>query len=117
MSSCGKSKAVRLKVGLVNWILVGESIPKKPPGASSNPNPLVGELNAEAVIGVNFSNGVEVTFLLKFEFEISARMFADRERSRRGLFADLFSGEPLPGTQSRFVSAKISNSVLNSWRL
>jgi len=92
-------------------------MPKKPPGDSMNPSPFKGELNAEPlklVLGVNFSSGVDVMFLLKLVLEMSARMFADRERSRRGLLADFFSGDPLPGMERKFVSLKISKSVLKS---
>lgn len=64
---------------------------------------------------MNFSIGVEVMFLLNlgvFVFEISARILADLERSRRGRFADRFSGEPFPGTERRPVvkSVKMSKS-------
>jgi hypothetical protein len=95
-------------------------MPKKAPGDSMNPSPFKGELKAEPlklVLGVNLSSGVEVMFLLKFVLEMSARTFADRERSRRGLFVDLFSGDPLPGMERKFVSLKISKSALKSWNM
>jgi len=112
-----------LKLGLVIWILVGESISRRWLGESSNPSPFRGELNADAlmfVLGVNFNSGVEVMFLLKFVFEISARIFADRERSSRGRLADFFSGEPLPGIGSRPTgppSANMSKSAVKSWNM
>lgn len=95
-------------------------MPRKPPGDSINPSPFIGELNAEPlklVLGVNLSSGVEVIFLLKLVLEMSARIFADRERSRRGLFADFFSGDPIPGMERKFVSLKMSKSALKSWNI
>lgn len=59
--------------------------------------PLVGERNVEGPPneGVSLSIGVDVTLLFKLELVTSDKMFADFDRSARGLLTDLFSGDPL----------------------
>ncbi|RAL67507.1 hypothetical protein DID88_008262 [Monilinia fructigena] len=59
--------------------------------------PLVGERNAEGPPneGVSLSIGVDVTLLFKLALVTSDKMFADFDRSARGLLIDLFSGDPL----------------------
>lgn len=82
------------KFGLA--IFDGELIPKSLLGDSISPRPLKGELKVGAFrLGVNLRRGVELTLLW---FEMSARMLVDLALSRRGRLADLFSGDPLPGT-------------------
>ena len=89
--------------------LFSDSMPNSELGDSIIPGPLVGELYADSArLGVNFSFGVE-EMVLMLVWVISARIFADLDLSRRCLFADLFSGEPVPGAISMLgFAAKIS---------
>lgn len=69
--------------------LHGESIKCKPP--------FVGDRYGEGPPseGVSLRIGVEVRLLFKLKLVTSDKSFADLERSKRGLLADLFSGDPL----------------------
>lgn len=89
-------------------------MPRSLLGDSMSPRPFPELKAAGSRLGVSLSIGVEVTLLLMLLFEISVKIFADLDRSRRGLLADLFSGEPLLAKKSRLASAKISNWALKS---
>jgi hypothetical protein len=95
-----------------DFIFDGESMSNSLLGDDINPKPLVGELNTEGPrLGVNFRRGVDVTLLL--QLGTSARTCADLARSKRGLFADRFSGEPFsmePQSKSKPESANTSGS-------
>ena len=82
-----------LKFGL--GILEGESRPRSLLGDCNRPRPLRGELNPLPRVGVNLSKGVEETLLFRLVPDISARMLADLDRSKRGRLADFFSGDPV----------------------
>lgn len=94
-SSCGRLKPLALRAEEDDFVFDGESRSNSLFGDPiMPPSPRVGELNTEGPrLGVNFSMGVGVRFLLQL-LDISPRTLPERARSRRGLFVDRFSGEP-----------------------